>query len=321
MSNKSINQLFTKRFRPKSMEHLIAPKRIRDAIGSSKANQNFIFYGSAGTGKTTAAKIIGQNYPTLFINASDETGVDIIREKITNWCSTISLLDNKEQMKLVILDEVDFASSGFFAALRGTIEKFEDTARFIATCNYINKVPDYIQSRLEPINFNYVSNDEEKEIFLLQAKRVKAILNAAKIQIDNQTIKEFVKRNFPDMRKMLNKIQMWYQNGVKEVTIENIKQLNYSFVDIFKLLLDQNPDPYKNYKFLMVNYSSKIDDVLGSLGSEFPNYIKENHPDKISKIPMILIEVANHQAQRNQVIDPSVTMLACAYKLQMILNE
>lgn len=316
----AVQELFTEKFRPQKMEHLIIPDRIRKLIGSGELHQNVLLYGSPGTGKTSAAKILAKNYPTLYINVSDETGIDIVREKITNWCSTISLMDNKESIKVVILDEFDGASEAFHKALRATIERFAKTARFIATCNYINKVPEPMQSRFESISFDYTSKVEEREVFLLMAKRVKAILTAAGIEIEKDALIEFVKRNFPDMRKMLNKIQTWHISGIKEIKLDDIKQLNYSFVDIFNLIVNNSPSAYENYKFLVANYSSKVDDVLASLGTEFPEYIKENHQDKIMKLPNVIVETATHQAQRVHVIDPVITMLSCVFKLQQIMQ-
>ena len=80
-------------------------------------------------------------------------------------------------------------------------------------------------------------------------------------------------------------------------------------------------DAYENYKFLMTNYSSKVDEVLAALGSELPEYIRDNHSNKIAKIPQILITTANHQAQRVHVIDPAVTMLSAVFNCQIILNS
>ena len=155
-------QLFTEKFRPKNLEQMILPDRIRKSVGTGELHQNYLFYGSPGLGKTSLAKVLANNYPYLYINVSDESSVDVIREKITNWCSTISLLDGAERFKVVVLDEMDGASDQFYKALRATIEKFADTARFIGTCNYINKVPDPVQSRFTCISFDFLSKEEEK---------------------------------------------------------------------------------------------------------------------------------------------------------------
>lgn len=313
-------QLFTEKFRPKSLEQMILPDRIRKSIGSGELHQNYLFYGSPGLGKTSLAKVLASNYPYLYINVSDESSVDVIRDKITHWCSTISLLDGSERFKVVVLDEMDGASDQFYKALRATIEKFADTARFIGTCNYINKVPDPVQSRFTCISFDFLSKEEEKEVMVEFIKRSWAIFKAGGIEIEKDAIVEFVKRNFPDMRSIVNKIQTFYVQGVKKIAVEDVKKLNYSFRDIFELAC-KNGDAQENYKFLMSNYGSKVDDVLHSLGNELPDYIKEHHPTKVAKIPQIIIKAAQYQAQRIHVIDPCISMLAAVFEVQMILNS
>lgn len=146
------------------------------------------------------------------------------------------------------------------------------------------------------------------------------LMKGLNITISQEAAIEFVNRNFPSMRALVSKTQSFYDKGIKEINIEDIKVLNYNFEDVFKLIMTKT-DPYENYILLMGQYVSKVDDVLASLGTEFPEYIREFYPDKISKLPQILIETANYQAQRVNVIDPAISMLACVAKLQMIINS
>ena len=316
--NKS--RLFTEKYRPQNLDKMILPKRIRQSLGDGELHQNYLFYGSAGLGKTSLAKVLAKNYPTLYINVSDESSVDVIRDKISTWCSTISLLDGAEKFKVVILDEMDGASDQFYKALRATIEKFANNARFIGTCNYINKVPDPVQSRFTLVPFDFLSKEEEKEVMVEFIKRSYQIFTACGINISKEAVIEFVKRNFPDMRSIVNKIQTFHVQGVKEIQPEDVRKLNYSFRDVFDLVLAA-PNSQENYKFLMTNYSSKVDDVLHALGQELPDYIRDNHPTKFAKVPQILIKIAHYQAQRVHVIDPCITMLAAVFETQIILNS
>jgi len=315
-----VQELFTEKFRPKTLDHMILPKRIMDFVKGGELHQNVLFYGPPGLGKTSLAKVLTQKYPTLYINVSDESSVDVIRDRIKTWCSTSSVLDGKQSIKVVLLDEMDGASDQFYKALRATIEKFAHLARFVGTCNYINKVPAPIQSRFELVSFDFVTKEEESEVFNKVAARSLGIIKRAGITIDKPALIEFIKRNFPDMRKILNKIQSWYIQGITEIKLEDIRQLNYSYSDIFQLACGK-PNAYENYKFLVANYSSKVDEVLASMGTEFPEYIKENHTAQIGKLPLLIIEVAQHQAQRNHVIDPIITMLSLIFKSQTILNS
>lgn len=316
-----IGELFTEKYRPKNLEQMILPARIRKSIGLGELHQNYLFYGSPGLGKTSLAKVLAGNFPYLYINVSDESSVDVIRDKITNWCSTISLLDGGESYKVVILDEMDGASDQFYKALRATIEKFAATARFIGTCNYINKVPDPVQSRFTCIAFDFVTKEEEKEVMVEFIKRTWAILKGAGITIEKEAVIEFVKRNFPDMRSILNKVQTFVIQGVSEIKVEDVKQLNYSFRDVFEMICSPSPDPSTTYKFMMVNYGNKVDDVLASLGNELPEYIRENQPKLVGKIPQVVIKAAHYQSQRITVIDPAVSMIAAVYECQLIINN
>jgi hypothetical protein len=147
-----------------------------------------------------------------------------------------------------------------------------------------------------------------------------AIFKAYKITIAQDAAIEFVKRNFPDMRSLMNKMQSFYLKGITEIKLEDIKTLNYSYNDVYDLILGM-PKPEENYKTIVGQYSSKVDDVLASLGTEFPNYIREHKPEQMTKLPHVIIEIAAHQAQRVHVIDPVITLLSCCFKIQQILAK
>ena len=314
------NQIFTERFRPKSLDEILLPKRIRDEFETGDLNQNFLLEGFPGTGKTTLAKILAKDRPTLYINVSDESSVDTIRTKISTFCSTISVMDKKESLKVVLLDEMDGASGQFYKALRATIEKFAHTARFIGTCNYLNKIPEPIQSRFSVVSFNSISRGEDREIKVNTIKRVFQISKSVGIDFNQKAVVEFVKRNYPDMRTMMNKLQSFHDRGIKQINVEDIKELNYTYNDLFALILNQT-DPQKIYEHIMSNYVAKTDDVLAALGSEFPIYVREMAKDKIPLIPQLVIANAEYQAMRNNVIDAVIPMIACSYKYSMILHS
>ena len=140
------------------------------------------------------------------------------------------------------------------------------------------------------------------------------------MSVTEDALSEFVKRNFPDMRKMYNRIQGWHIKGIKEISLGDIKSLNWSFVELFDMLIKAS-DPINNYKEILSNYSDKIDDVLQSLGTEFVEWLRENHTDKVKRIPEVIILVAKYQAQRTQVIDQSVNLLALVFEIQQCLNK
>ena len=229
-----IKALFTEKYRPKNLEDLILPERVMSKFKDG-LTQNMLLAGSPGTGKTSTAKAIVNQFalPYLYINASTDTSVEVIRTRITDFCSTMSILDDQGKFKVVILDEVDGVSDQFFKALRATMEQFASNSRFIATCNYVNKIPDPILSRFEVINFDF-DKSEETELVKKYIKRVYDICGKEEMTIEKPALVEFVKRNFPDLRSTLNKLQGYKTQGTQNITIDDVKKFNSVYKGVVK---------------------------------------------------------------------------------------
>ena len=315
----SINQLFTEKYRPKNLDELILPDAVMNKFKDGLV-QNMLFAGSPGTGKTSTAKAVVNQFglPYLYINASTDTSVDVIRTRITDFCSTVSIMDEPGMFKVVILDEVDGVSDQFFKALRATMEQFASNSRFIATCNYINKLPDPILSRYEVINFDF-DKEEETELTKKYIRRVYDICKQEDMTIEKDALVEFVRRNFPDLRSTLNKLQGFKTQGTNNITVGDVKRFNSVYKDVFELIFNES-DPAKNYQLLVSNYSNRVDDILQTLGEEFVEYIQQEQLQSVKHIPQIIISVAKHQSQRVHVIDPVITMLSCVYEIQGIIK-
>jgi len=316
----SINQLFTEKYRPSNLDQLILPDAVMNKFKDGLV-QNMLLTGSPGTGKTSCAKAIVNQFklPYLYINASTDTSVDVIRTRITDFCSTVSIMDEPGMFKVVILDEVDGVSDQFFKALRATMETFASNSRFIATCNYINKLPDPILSRFEVVNFDF-DKEEENELTKKYIRRVYDICKAEEMTIEKEALVEFVRRNFPDLRSTLNKLQGYKTQGTNNITVGDVKRFNSVYKDVFELVFNET-DPAKNYQMLVSNYSNRIDDILQTLGAEFIEYIQQEQLQSVKHIPQIIISVAKHQSQRVHVIDPVITMLSCVYEIQGIIKS
>lgn len=316
----AVQQLFTEKYRPQNLEELILPERVMNKFKDGLV-QNMLLAGSPGTGKTSTAKAIVKQFkmPYLYINASTDTSVDVIRTRITDFCSTVSIMDGPSSMKVVILDEVDGVSDQFFKALRATMETFASNSRFIATCNYINKLPDPILSRFEVINFDF-DKEDEAELTKKYIRRVYEICQKEGLKIEKPALLEFVRRNFPDLRDTLNKLQGFKSQGTLDIKVEDVKRFNSVYKDIFELIFNET-NPVVNYKTLVSNYSNRVEDVLQSLGGDFIDYINQEKSQYVKHIPEITVEVAQHQAQRLSVIDPVITMLSLVFKIQTIIKK
>ena len=313
------SKLFTEIFRPKEIKKMVLPDRIRQELEKG-LSQNMLFYStSPGSGKTTATRILSEGYDILYINASAERGIDVIRESIMNFAGTYTF-DGASGKKVVVLEEMDGLTTDSFNALRAVIEKYSDNVRFIGNCNNINKIPEPIQSRFNCIPFYPINVEENNKLFDDYCSYVSAVLNISKIGIkyDDETLREFVKTYFPNMRSIMNAIQSLSTQGITELNRDAIiKTFNCS--DLFESIFNSN-DPVENYKLVMSSYSSDVDSTMAAFSTDFINFIISTHPDKIDRIPCSIIAIANYVSQLSTSIDKVLVLLATVYKLQEIMK-
>ena len=266
------NTLLVEKYRPSTLEHYVGNENIKEVIQkylNQNDIQNFIFYGGAGTGKTTLAKIIVKNLDCdfLYLNASDENGIDTIREKVKGFASTASF----KGIKVIILDEADFITIQGQAALRNVIETFSRSTRFILTCNYIERVIDPIQSRCQVLKIVPPSK-------LDTAKHTAWVLDQEEISYETDDIKSIVNQYYPDLRKMLNTIQSSTINSKllldKDVLVSSnymlsvIKELSTSknWKNIRQIIADSGVKDFEElYRFLFDNSSKYASDREGSI--------------------------------------------------------
>lgn len=226
------DNLWIERFRPLSLNDIVLSKEDREffeALSLKKEIPHLLFAGVQGTGKTSLAKIIVNEIldcQYLYINASDENGIDAIRGKVVTFAKTKSI-DGK--LKVVLLDEADQISSDAQKALRNVIEEFATNTRFILTCNYLYKVIAPLQSRCQIINL--IPPAEQS------VKRVVDILKQEKITIpENQKelLLKHIQQSLPDLRRVINDIQKFSATGT--LCIKNDNVFNFS-QKVLKLIL------------------------------------------------------------------------------------
>jgi DNA polymerase III delta prime subunit len=201
-----VKQLWVEKYRPADIEGYV----FRDETQREQVKQwikegaipHLLFSGSAGIGKTTLAKILItalniDEYDILQINASRDNGVDFIRTRIEGFVSTMPF----GKFKIVLLDEADYLSPGAQAVLRGLMETYSDTARFIMTCNYPHKIIPALHSRCQGFHIEKVDHTE------FTARSATVLVNEG-VDFDLDTLDSYVKATYPDLRKCLNLLQM-----------------------------------------------------------------------------------------------------------------
>jgi len=267
------HSLLVEKYRPTKLENYVGNENIKKVIKQYLDQddiQNLCFYGPAGTGKTTLAKLIVKNLDCdyLYINASDERGIDTIRDKVTSFASTASF----KSLKVVILDEADFLTINAQASLRNVIETFSRSTRFILTCNYIERIIDPLQSRCQTLKIVPPSKVEV-------AKHLAWILGEENISFIVDDIKNIVNQFYPDLRKMLNTIQLsiidnklsvdksvLVSNNYMNLLLKELKSKKPNWRELRKIIINSGVNDFEElYRFLFDNVSEYASGKEGSV--------------------------------------------------------
>ena len=300
--------LFTEKYRPKTISDCILPDRLKTPF-QEYVNQNnipnLLLSGGAGVGKTTVAKAmceeIGCDY--MIINGSDENGVDVVRYKITNYASSMSLSGGR---KVIIIDEADYLSPNAQAAFRNAIEEFASNCSFIFTCNYKNKLIDPLHSRCAVVDFT-LKNNEKTQMAGQFFKRIQSILQSEEIEYDDKVIVELIKKHFPDFRRIINEIQRYSQFGkIDGGILSHIVEV--SLGDIIKYIKDKDFGAIRKWVA-----SNDID------ATTFFRKLYDNLYDvlKPQSIPQAVIILADYQYKQAFVADTEINTLACLTEIMV----
>lgn len=300
--------LWCEKYRPRKIDECVLPEQLKETFRQYIAGgqlPNFIFSGSAGVGKTTVARALcnelGADY--LFINASDERGIDVLRTKIKSFASSVSLTETGA--KVVILDEADYLTPDTQAALRSFIEEFSNNCRFILTCNFKNRIISPLHSRCSVVEFR-IDSSEKPKVAATFYRRIVDILTAESVEFDNKIVAKVVETFFPDFRRVLNELQRYAVGGridsgiLTNLSDESMKEL----IEHLKA-----KDFIKARMWVAKNNDIETSVLFRRLYDTATDYLER------SSIPQLIVTLADYQYKAAFVADIEVNNVAALMEI------
>ena len=302
--------LWVEKYRPQTIEECILPSELKQTFQQFVDNEeipNLLLTGTAGVGKTTIAKAmleqIGCTY--MMINGSEESGIDMLRTKIKNFASTVSM-DGKR--KYVILDEADYLNpQSTQPALRGFIEEFSRNCGFILTCNFRNRIIEPLHSRCSTVEFR-IPNAEKPQLAMGFMKRVQYILETENVKSDERVVAELINKFFPDWRRCLNELQRYSATGSIDAGI----LVNLSDNSIKELVSFIKDKDFKSCREWVVH---NLDNDPHRIYRRVYDSLSGNVPD--SAIPHCVLILGNYSYKSAFVADQEINLLACLTEMMI----
>ena len=296
--------LWVEQYRPKTVNTCVLPQTLKNTFIEfvEQGNvPNVILSGGPGVGKTTIAKAvldeIGATY--MMINGSEESGIDVLRTKIKNFASTVSLEGGR---KYLILDEADYLNpQSTQPALRGFMEEFHKNCGFILTCNYKNRLVEPLHSRCSVVDFT-IPNSEKPKLASEFMKRVIEILTTENVKYDERVIAEIINKHFPDRRRVLTELQRYSVSGTIDAGI---------LVDIAEINIKELMHSMKNKEFTNVRRW-----VVDNLDMDHVRLYRSIYDSLYtfldhSSIPHAVVILAEYQYKAAFSADQEINLLAC----------
>ena len=305
--------LWVEKYRPNTIDDAILPNELKTTFSKFVTNgecPNLLLSGSAGCGKTTVAKAmleqLGCTY--MMINGSEESGIDVLRNKIKNFASTVSLEGGR---KYVILDEADYLNpQSTQPALRGFIEEFSKNCGFILTCNFRNRIIEPLHSRCSTVEFR-IPAEEKPQLAMDFMQRCVNILDTENVKYNKKVVASLIQKFFPDWRRVLNELQRYSASGEIDAGIlvnlseDSVKELlsflkNKEFTNVRRWIVNNlDNDPSRIYRRI---YDSLYDNLDGRT------------------IPNAVLVLADYSYKSAFVADQEINLLACMTELMQNCN-
>ena len=293
--------LLVEKYRSSNLDEYVGNENIKKTIAQyldQNDIQNLIFYGTPGTGKTTLAKLIVKNLNCeyLYINASDERGIDTIREKVSTFAGAASF----SPLKVVILDEADFLTIQAQASLRNVIETYSRSTRFIMTCNFVERIIDALQSRCQVLKIIPPSKAEV-------AAHIAGIMGKEGISFEREDLKTIVNQFYPDVRKCLNTIQLSTQDNKLVIDKSILVSSNY-MTSVLKELSKAKPN-WREIRQIITNANFQdFEELYRYLYDNASIYADGNEG-------MVAIYINEYSYQSNFRIDKEINAMALISRL------
>jgi DNA polymerase III delta prime subunit len=293
------NSLWVEKYRPSKLDEYVGNEHLKTKVADylqSGDVPHLLFFGKAGTGKTTLAKLIVNSIDCdhIIINASDENNVDTVRNKVKGFASTIGFRNSK----IVILDEFDYMTPNAQAILRNLMETFSKHCRFILTCNYVEKVIDPIQSRCQTFQ---IVPPTKKDV----AIQVSQILGKENVRFEPKDLVPIIDSSYPDIRKIINTCQLNSSKGILKVDVSNIMNSDIK-IKIVDLLKGKDDKRNKYMKIRQAVADSRIQDfseLYGYLYEKIDEYAGDNTSN-------VILTLSEGQYKDSMVIDKEITFMA-----------